>query len=184
MVGSLFFHCSHFNSHSHGNHRFEPKGRATLYGPVKHTHEDAIEGAAQATIEYLCDHRNVRVHDVNREALNRKSKKLLAAEFWSDAFQEKATAVLQTYATTNNQFTAMQEQLRTLCHDFADWLNLEPVVLTEGAGQGNHMILKYNGPLGFPDRKDQFAIRLLQVLQGPKQAKDEPPFTPNCKNHQ
>ena len=46
-------------------------------------------------MEYLRDDENVRVHDVNCEALDKKSKKLLAAEFWSDAFQDKATTVLQ-----------------------------------------------------------------------------------------
>ena len=75
----------------------------------------------------------------------------------------------------------MENELRSLCYDFADWLPIEPTIITEGTGQGNQIILRYNGPPGFPHRKDQLAIRLLQMLQGPKHAKDEPPLTPNCK---
>lgn len=39
-------------------------------------------------------------------------------------------------------------------------------------------IFKYNGP---PNHKEQFAIRLLEVLQGAKQAQDGPLVSPNCK---
>ena len=75
----------------------------------------------------------------------------------------------------------MENELRSLCYDFVDWLPIKPIILREGAGQGNKIILQYNGPSGFPRHKDQPVICLLQVLQGPKHAKDEPPLTPNSK---
>lgn len=136
-----------------------------------HTPEDAIESAAKSDVEFLCKQRNVQVTDVNREALD-------------DAFQDKTTAVLKSFAETNSKYTALENDLKELCNDFADWLPIERKVITEGAGKDNQFIFTYTGPPAFRNRKDQFTVRLLQLLQEPKRAQVEPSVSPNCKKQQ
>lgn len=89
---------------------------------------------------------------------------------------------MKSYAESNSRYAALKNNLNQLCKDFADWLPIEPTVITEGAGKGNKIIFKYTGPLGFRERKDDFTVKLLKVLQEPVEVQDEPPVSPYCKN--
>ncbi|TVU38032.1 hypothetical protein EJB05_11379, partial [Eragrostis curvula] len=156
-----------------------PKGRMVIYGSIKHTKHDARESACKNAVKFLCNLRKVTVRDVNYKNLKKTNKKLMAAEFWSDAFQAKSTEVLKSYAEANNRFALMEQQLKDVLTNFLDVLHVEQTVITKGAGKPNQFIFQYNGPPGYPTRMDQLGLALLQLLQGPKKEEDQPHYSPD-----
>ncbi|TVU16945.1 hypothetical protein EJB05_32949, partial [Eragrostis curvula] len=152
-----------------------------ISGHIKDTHYEAIQHCAKEFIKELCENRNVRVKDVNFSALKKTKKRLLAAEFWAEVFQEKTTEVLKVYAENNTKYAELHGDLSNICGNFQDLLPLETTFVTKGAGKGNKLLFVYNGPPGYPRRIDKLALAILQALQGPKKEEMPPPGGSLCE---